>query len=716
MSTTTTNTTTTSVSSHDPNSLTGPAGYGSQGFIGANEVLPYRIDFENDPTATAPAQAVTITDPLSTDLDWSTFQLTGIGWGDFNLTIPAGSQTYETTVPMTYNGTTFDVQVQAGIHAGTGQVYATFQSIDPATSLPPSVLIGLLPPEDGTGRGQGYITYLVSTKTGLATGTSFNNVAVISFDQQTTIATDQTNDTDPTVDPTKEATLTIDAAPPTSSVDALPAMTLTPTFTVSWSGQDDAGGSGIASYDIYVSIDGGAFQPWLTATTATSAAYPGTIGHSYGFYSVARDNAGNVEALPSTAQAQISVPAPNRFVTFGGKVKGQYTDANGHIVTFILSGPGSGTLGFVGSDPSDPVEIILTGTTARSSLTVEIAKGAVTTLTDVQISGSLNIFNASTSDLEGSFEVGGTLRSLTLKDVISGGATISVGGSAVATVYHFGSIDGLSLTSASAIRLLTATTWFDSGSSTDSLTAHSVLAMQIKGNFDPILNLTGALGSLAVNGSIVAGTWIIAGHIGAVKVGSIANGWSATVAGSVGPFIVKGTDNGSVTAASIASMQIGGSSTDAAITVTGSNQGRKASLGSLVVDGSLTDSQVRTFGGIGAITLGGMSGSDIFAGISSSTTTLPTALAEFVEPSSILSFTVKGKSPFADSIVAASMIGTMNLADVNTNNNGSSFGVATESLGSFSLRQPKQKAFIWNNKQSASLLTSLPGDLKVEEV
>jgi hypothetical protein len=163
-------------------------------------------------------------------------------------------------------------------------------------------------------------------------------------------------------------------------------------------------------------------------------------------------------------------------------------------------------------------------------------------------------------------------------------------------------------------------------------------------------------------------------------------------------------------------MQIGGSSTDAAITVTGSNQGRKASLGSLVVDGSLTDSQVRTFGGIGAITLGGMSGSDIFAGISSSTTTLPTALAEFVEPSSILSFTVKGKSPFADSIVAASMIGTMNLADVNTNNNGSSFGVATESLGSFSLRQPKQKAFIWNNKQSASLLTSLPGDLKVEEV
>ena len=38
------------------------------------------MQFENQPTATAPAQSVTITDPLSRNLDWSTFQLKTIGF------------------------------------------------------------------------------------------------------------------------------------------------------------------------------------------------------------------------------------------------------------------------------------------------------------------------------------------------------------------------------------------------------------------------------------------------------------------------------------------------------------------------------------------------------------------------------------------------------------------------------------------------------------
>ena len=57
-----------------------------------------------------------ITDQLDPNLNWSTFQLTGIRWGDTILSIPAGSQYYETTVPMTYDGETFDVLVEAGIH------------------------------------------------------------------------------------------------------------------------------------------------------------------------------------------------------------------------------------------------------------------------------------------------------------------------------------------------------------------------------------------------------------------------------------------------------------------------------------------------------------------------------------------------------------------------------------------------------------------------
>ena len=93
--------------SHDPNALLGPSGYGAQSFVAADQVLPYQIDFENDPTATAPAQRVDVTDQLDRNLDWNTFQLTGVGFGDNNIAIPANSQHFETTVPMTYNGRTF---------------------------------------------------------------------------------------------------------------------------------------------------------------------------------------------------------------------------------------------------------------------------------------------------------------------------------------------------------------------------------------------------------------------------------------------------------------------------------------------------------------------------------------------------------------------------------------------------------------------------------
>src|SRR5205807_1121524 len=87
--------------SHDPNAKTGPAGYGPQGFIPGDSVLPYRVSFENDPTATAPAQRVVVTDPLDPSIDPSTLAFAEVGFGDNRITVPAGSQHFQTTVPMT---------------------------------------------------------------------------------------------------------------------------------------------------------------------------------------------------------------------------------------------------------------------------------------------------------------------------------------------------------------------------------------------------------------------------------------------------------------------------------------------------------------------------------------------------------------------------------------------------------------------------------------
>ena len=297
--------------SGDPNEMTGPAGFGSPGYIAPFSVAPYRIDFENEPTATAPAQQVIITDPLDPNLDWRTFELTEIGFGDQIISIPAHSQYFQTAVEMTYNGETFQVQIEAGIDAATGKVFARFQSLDPTTSLPPDVLTGFLPPEDGTGRGKGYVSFVVSPKAGLATGTQIRNVALITFDDNPAIATDQVDPHDPSkgTDPNKEALNTIDSGAPTSTVQVLPSTTNSASFPVTWSGIDDAGGSGIGSFDIYVSDNGGAFTPWLTATTQTSANYPGLDGHTYGFFSVAVDNVGNFQPTPTAAETTTLVDA-----------------------------------------------------------------------------------------------------------------------------------------------------------------------------------------------------------------------------------------------------------------------------------------------------------------------------------------------------------------------------------------------------------------------
>jgi RHS repeat-associated protein len=197
----------------DPNEKDGPAGYGPDRLVSRDALLPYRVEFENDSTATAPAQIVTITDQLDANLDWTTFELTEVGFGDVKIAAPENSQHFETSVPMTFDTVSFDIQIEAGIHLGTGEVYANFYSIDPATFLPPGVDYGFLPPEDSTGRGQGYFTFVIRPESGTPAGTRIANIAYITFDFQETIATNQIDPHDPGqgTDPEKEAFVTIAA-------------------------------------------------------------------------------------------------------------------------------------------------------------------------------------------------------------------------------------------------------------------------------------------------------------------------------------------------------------------------------------------------------------------------------------------------------------------------------------------------------------------------
>src|SRR5262249_35813385 len=115
----------------DPNEKTGPAGVGPRRYVATVKPFAYRIDFENDARATAPAQRAESGDQLAPELDWNSVQLTEVAWGNIRLTVPPNSRQFQTVVPMTYNGQTFDVYVDVGLRTQTGQLYATFQSVDP---------------------------------------------------------------------------------------------------------------------------------------------------------------------------------------------------------------------------------------------------------------------------------------------------------------------------------------------------------------------------------------------------------------------------------------------------------------------------------------------------------------------------------------------------------------------------------------------------------
>src|SRR5262249_25394032 len=106
----------------DPNDKRGPSGYGSSNYLINGLLLPYRIDFENSSSASAPAQQVVITDQLSTNVDWNSFAITEIAFGDTLITPPSNVQHFQTTRSMTYRGQTFNVQIEIGINLLTGLI------------------------------------------------------------------------------------------------------------------------------------------------------------------------------------------------------------------------------------------------------------------------------------------------------------------------------------------------------------------------------------------------------------------------------------------------------------------------------------------------------------------------------------------------------------------------------------------------------------------
>jgi Beta-propeller repeat len=289
--------------SKDPNEKSGPEGTGDPSyFIKGSTPLSYNVAFENDPTAQLPAANVYVTDQLDpSKVDLSTLTLGSIQIAGKVITLPANTNNYNTTYSL---NSSLGVRVQGSLNPSTGLLKWTFITIDPTTNQPPSdPTLGFLPPDTDGIQGQGSMVFTVMPKAGISTGAQITNLANVIFDAN-----------QPIVTPTWLNTIDVD--PPVSAVAALPSSQAATDVAVSWTGTDN--GSGIATYNVYVSDNGSAFFLWQSDVTATSATYSGVAGHTYGFLSIATDAVGNVEKAKTSADTSILVGVtPDFSVTSG---------------------------------------------------------------------------------------------------------------------------------------------------------------------------------------------------------------------------------------------------------------------------------------------------------------------------------------------------------------------------------------------------------------
>ncbi len=364
-----------------PNTLINPDGFGTQHYLTAGAVIPYAIRFSNNAAAgTTPVAQVTITQTLDTDLDFNTFALNDISFGDITINVPNGSQNYSQRLDLRTTRGVF-VDVNAGLNTSTGVLTWTFTAIDPTTgNTANSATQGFLPPNDQNGVGSGFVGYSVQPKANSANNTRVDAQASITFNTQTPIQTIAVFNT-------------LDSNAPTSQVTALPANSNSD-FTVSWTGADS--GSGIASYDIFASTDGGQYVLWKDDITATSATYNGLAGKTYSFYSVATDNLGLTETAPTQADATttigtitnagvIAFNAANYTVKEDGTTNATITltrsnGSNGAISVTVT--PTNGTATATTDFSSNPITINFASGETSKTVTIPIVNDTVYELSE----------------------------------------------------------------------------------------------------------------------------------------------------------------------------------------------------------------------------------------------------------------------------------------------------------------------------------------------
>lgn len=283
--------------SADPNEIIGPTGYDSVRWVSINDVLNYTIFFENDPEfATANAQKVDVRFNFADKAAMKGFGLGTYGFANQSWNIDDAPAAYQNRLDLRDSMYIF-VDLTAGIDVVKQQAFWLFNSIDPETGLNPwQVDRGMLPVNDSTHVGEGFVTFRLKPQEDLKTGDTISIVASIVFDQNDTI-------------PTNRWRNTIDAGNPTSKVKARQDSKNEHLYHLTLQAADDEGGSGLKRVLLYQANNFGIYEEVATCPVDTVIDFTAEPGHQYKFYSIAEDNVGNREPLKEQPDLVININA-----------------------------------------------------------------------------------------------------------------------------------------------------------------------------------------------------------------------------------------------------------------------------------------------------------------------------------------------------------------------------------------------------------------------
>jgi PKD repeat protein len=274
--------------SFDPNEKTGPGDNAENVYDNNLNHISYRIGFENKATATANAAYVEIVDTLDKSVfDLSTFQIGNMGWGDSLVNIDANRQSYSFLKDLRPAHPNY-LRVDVRLDTVSGEARWQFFTLDTTTlQLTEDPSQGFLPPNVSDPEGQGFVSFIIGSKEGATSGTTFTNEAKIIFDDNAPIYTEPWFHI---ADTTKPESMVLYLAPNVPTKD----------FVVQWQGADAH--SGVDKFQTFVSINDEPYITWNAFIEAVSDTFHGKFGYTYKFYSISKDKAGNYEPAPAAGQ------------------------------------------------------------------------------------------------------------------------------------------------------------------------------------------------------------------------------------------------------------------------------------------------------------------------------------------------------------------------------------------------------------------------------